>query len=187
MPVLFGDFKEAMATVSSKFEQHMAKSSTELNVLFSESVTQCQTSLEQKFAARMAASEAETRRAHERISQQDMRAAQQQAQIEALNQLPAIVHELKQRQDAMEARINAQQESVKAVQSAVSAETEARKVDPTYSDPPDTTLLRLNTHSEAPLAAVQAACETWLGQDFQPGDWEVSGNKRQFTLRSKGL
>eukprot|EP00973_Karenia_brevis_P037991 5238507-Karenia_brevis.AAC.1 len=73
-----------MANVSSKFERHMAKSSTELNVLLSESVVQCQTSLEQKFAARMAASEAETKRAHDRIPQQDMRVAQQQSQIDAL-------------------------------------------------------------------------------------------------------
>eukprot|EP00973_Karenia_brevis_P079427 11021386-Karenia_brevis.AAC.1 len=68
----------------------------------------------------------------------------------------------------MEVRLNAQQDSVKEVQSAVSAETNARKVDPTYSDPPDPSVLRLNTHSEAPIAAIQVACEAWLGQDFQP-------------------
>eukprot|EP00973_Karenia_brevis_P025372 3501077-Karenia_brevis.AAC.1 len=88
MPVLFGDLKDAMSSVSDKLEKHVAKSSTDLNALFTEAVGQCQTSLEQKLAARMAAAEAETARAHERIGQVDFRATQQQSQIDALAHLP---------------------------------------------------------------------------------------------------
>eukprot|EP00973_Karenia_brevis_P016679 2283794-Karenia_brevis.AAC.1 len=176
-PVLFGDLKEALGGVTSKLESQVTKTTTELNCLFTEAIGQCQSSLEAKFAARMAEVDAETARAHSRISATEARVSATEGDIASLKGLPQVVEDIRKRQVALEGRLAAQQAAVHGVQQAVAAETQQRsKVDPTYTRASDPTVLKLSLHAEAEFADVQESCRTWLQQDFQESDWELKGS-----------
>ena len=161
--------------LSQGFTATLARASTELNSMVTESVETSLANMHRQMDARCAAVEVkvETLDATVAATQRDL--AAQKILIERL---------LKDSEDN-KSRQSRLEEGQTHLAQQVTQDVEARLVeDPAYNRPPNRAIAKLGTATKTSITAIRATCDTWLNPLFDSPCWEVSGPEsgRNWTL-----
>eukprot|EP00973_Karenia_brevis_P007603 1032965-Karenia_brevis.AAC.1 len=165
------EMRSSLSDLSSRlqagFQTTMAKASTEINCLVSESVTDSIRSLQTQVDARCAATKARVDDLSHKVdaTATELRTAMREQQ-KVIDQLLVESKDHKKRQEDLE-HANAK------VTQQVMQDVDYRLVeDPSYARPPNRTIVKLGTQPATPIDNIRQTCKAWLDPLFPEGTWQ---------------